>query len=132
MTALIDKEICPTYEILDHLASGRTVGAASLKGHSIRNLIGQAHLRQVGSRFLRDLIQHNNLTAMAERKPQFVVLLNGRDADPDYVNQITQLQGKMNWSELQERNLDLNLQLIQMEEARRENTPDANDDDLFE
>ena len=84
------------------------------------------------SRFLRDLIQHNNLTAMAERKPQFVVLLNGRDADPDYVNQITQLQGKMNWSDLQERNLDLNLQLIQMEEARRENPSDANDDDLFE
>lgn len=123
MGEMIDAEIKPMYEILDHFKSGKTSSSAGvLKGHSPRNLIGQAQLRQVQSPTLASLIAQNNSKAMREGKPQYVLLLDGKakSVPPGYEAQAESIKGSSKLSEVQRRNLDLNLQLIEMESIRNE------------
>jgi len=139
---LMTSEVKPMYEMLDQFAgSGRTVGASAGTGvgHSIRNLIGQALLREVSSTALRDLISYNNLISIQNKKAQFVLLLNGKNPDPKYVDQARKLVGNEKLSPLQAANLKLNLELIEMEEQRKSTHPsttttkenDELDEDIF-
>lgn len=121
MNSLLDSEVLPMFEVLDHLHNS-TSSPASLPGTSIRNLIGQALLRQVENPLLGELIQENNRRAMKESKPQFVLLLEGR-LTPDimkYENAARQLIDHPSLSSQASTNLKLNLQLIEMEHIRNE------------
>lgn len=133
MQSLLDTEIKPTYEILDQLKHRANASAITTKGCSIRNLIGQAQLRHVKSTALRDLIQMNNVRAINKAHFQYVLLLDGKKVDSRYVNAARQLRGDTRLSKVQALNLELNLQLIEMEEARQETLKEEEeqDDDTF-
>ena len=61
MDNLIAAEILPTYGVMDDLKSFKSTG--SMKGTSLRNLIGQVRLRHIQSQPLWDLILKNNSIA---------------------------------------------------------------------
>ena len=87
---------------------------------SLRNLIGQAQLRLVNSTSLKALIEMNNTTAMIESKHQYVLLLPGKGTPTGYKAQAIKLRGNPRLSKIQSLNLEMNLQLIEMEEAYKE------------
>jgi hypothetical protein len=137
MATLLDTEVLPMYEILDSLKS-KSSSPASVKGCSLRHLIGQAQLREVQSAALKELLHMNNIKAMAAGKTQYVFLTTGKDAStwPAYQSKAQVLQGNAKLTEIQAINLDLNLQLIEMESIRQEKgTTDDDDatilDDVF-
>jgi hypothetical protein len=119
MTTLLDAEILPTYTLLDSFKKkGVKVEANTPKGVSLRNLIGQAQLRMVTSPHMRELVDMNNHHAMREGKAQYVLLLPGRTMPTGYPSQAIKLRGNPRLTEIQSLNLEMNLQLIELEEAR--------------
>lgn len=128
MQTLLDTEVIPMYDILDLFNNSGVSAASSSKGHSIRNLIGQAKLRQVQSDPLKELINMNNLKAVQSDKEQFVLLLDGKTIPTGYVTAAAKLEGNDKLTEIQALNLKLNLQLIQLEEARNEKGMVSDDD----
>lgn len=130
MNSLLDTEVLPMYEILDQFKGKGSVGG-KLKGHSVRNLIGQAQLREVQSPALKELLDFNNIRACAQSKWQYVVLHNGKQPDPQYLEQSSKLP-KAKLTPVQLLNLELNHQLIELEAARSEKEgTTADDDDIF-
>lgn len=130
MEEVLKQEIFPTYKILDAFKSKANISAASIAGHSLRHLIGQVQLRQIESVPLRELISANNREAMSKRRYQFVILPDGKNPDPTYLQHARKLVGNDKLTEIQARNLDLNLQLVDMEIAMHETittTEDEND-----
>ena len=134
MDELFTTEILPMYDMLDYFKGKASVGSASVaKGHSIRNLVGQAQLREVQSEKLKELITINNQLAMTQRKWQYVVLLSTRKVDPRYVSEARKLSGNPALTEIQARNISLNLSLIEAQEAMQEeslNSVEEDADDL--
>lgn len=121
MSDLLKSEVLPTYDLLDsfHKKGQKVTPVGQMQGTSLRNLIGQAQLRLVQSSDLRDLIEANNLAAAAESKWQYVVLLQGIKAVPSgYSAAATRLRGNPKLTPIQAKNLEMNLQLIDMEMAR--------------
>lgn len=135
MQSLLDTEVLPMYDILDQI-KGKSAAGAALKGVSIRNLIGQGLLRQVESTALSELISMNNVRAMQQSKPQYVVLLGGKEKNipANYRGMAEKLKGNPKLTERQALNLDLNFQLIEMEAIRneKEGTVDDDDDAIFD
>lgn len=129
MQTLLDTEVLPMYEILDSI-SNKTAAAASTKGCSVRNLIGQARLREVQSTALAELLSINNTRAMSQGKVQYMLLTTGKKVDPKYQSKAQVLQGNAKLTEVQALNLNLNLQLIEMEAIRKEKGTDDDDDIL--
>lgn len=127
MTQLLDTEVLPMFEILDGLGKASSAPGA-LKGSSLRNLIGQAQLRDVESAPLKELIDMNNTRARAANKEQYVVLLGGKNVTPDLSKTLRALRGNSRLSTLQALNLELNLQLLELEEIRRQKGINENDD----
>jgi AAA domain (dynein-related subfamily) len=121
MQTVLDTEVLPMYEILDNL-SNKSSAPAGTKGHSLRNLIGQAQLRQVQAVSLKELIMFNNRRAVQQGKWQYVFLLDGKPThvDPAYEARALALRGNDRLTSVQSLNLELNLQLIEMEKIRRE------------
>lgn len=130
MTDLIHYEVKPTYDILDALTKKGNIGAASTKGSSVRNLIGQAQLRHSTSPHLAELLAENNRQAINKGKHQFVVLLDGKGVDPRYEATASKLEGNPKLSALQATNLQINLQLMRLEKARVAAATPADDDGL--
>jgi hypothetical protein len=137
MTSLLDTEVLPMYEILDSLKN-KASSPAMLKGTSLRNLIGQAQLREVQVPALAEVLQMNNQKAITAAKWQYVFLTTGKNADPRYTKVAESLVGNEKLTPVQAQNLSLNLQLIEMEairHAREGNEDDAVsdivDDDVF-
>ena len=128
MQSLLDTEVLPMYEILDQIG-GKVTAGATAKGSSIRNLIGQVQLRHITSAAMRELLDMNNATAMREGKLQYVVLPTGKNVFPQYVKTAPTLVGNPRLTEVQARNLDINLQLISMEAANMETEEEVGDDD---
>ena len=119
MTTLLDTEVLPTYTLLDSFKKkGVKVEAGVTKGASLRNLIGQAQLRMVTSVHMRELLDMNNHRAMREGKAQYVLLLPGRGMPAGYPPQAIKLRGNSRLTKVQALNLEMNLQLIELEEAR--------------
>lgn len=129
MQTLLDTEVLPMYEILDSIST-KTASAASTKGCSVRNLIGQARLREVQSTALAELLSINNTRAMSQGKVQYMLLTTGKKVDPKYQSKAQVLQGNAKLTEVQALNLNLNLQLIEMEAIRKEKGTDDDDDIL--
>lgn len=138
MEDLIQNEVCPMFDVLDQMRAGNSgsSGGAS-KGHSIRNLIGQAQLREIQTPHLQELIDSNNRMAMHEGKPQFVIITDGKAALglTGYESKAKSLVGNPKLTEQQAINLSLNLQLIELEERRKQkgitDDDDITDDDVF-
>lgn len=128
MQSLLDSEVLPTYELLDHF-NGKTASPTQIKGCSLRHLIGQAQLREVHSHALQELIDMNNRKAMTSGKTQYVFLTTGKGADPLVEAKSRKLlsvaRNKM--TELQVQNLELNLQLLELEEERLKKGTEADE-----
>ena len=58
--------------------------------------------------------------AMSQRKWQYVVLLTARKVDPRYVSEARKLIGNPALTEIQARNLELNLAFIEAQEAMQD------------
>lgn len=130
MQALLDNEVLPTFELLDHLQRGTASAGGTIKGNSLRKLIGMAQLRNVQSTYLAELIAMNNSQAMRGGKFQYVFFLSGNEAKawPSYQSKAVALLGNQRLTPVQKLNLDLNLQLMELEQARQEKeVEDVND-----
>lgn len=129
MQTLLDTQVLPMYDVLDNLKN-KSSSPASVKGCSVRNLIGQAQLREVQCSDLNDLLSMNNQRAMRDGKPQYVFLTDGKQAAaiPAYVGKAKALLGNERLTPVQAKNLELNLQLVEMEEIRHEKGTPADDD----
>jgi len=123
MNHLLDTEVLPLYGLLDSFKKKGTKAGPSAEGSSVRNLIGQAQLRMVVSPALKELIEMNNVTAMSTGKVQFVLLLNvgPKSLPAGYTSKAMQLRGNPRLTPVQARNLEGNLQLIDLANAQREN-----------
>lgn len=121
MQSLMDEEILPTFEILDHFdGKASRNGNASIKGTSLRKLIGQAKLRHVVSASLKTLIDANNAAAAKPGKFQYVLLMDGKHVPAGYELNARSLRGNRKLTPAQQLNIELNLQLIEMENALSE------------
>lgn len=138
MTTLLDTQVLPMFDILKELGNNRSSSPATLRGCSIRNLIGQATLRHVDSSDLAELLKQNNNKAVRDGKWQYVFLVDGKEAAnyPAYTERAQALPADR-LTEIQRINRDLNLQLIEMEQIRNEqegtsdDNPVAFDDAIF-
>ena len=139
MQSLLDAEVLPMFDILDSLKN-KSSSPVSQKGMSIRNLIGQAQLREVQSSALSELLSMNNRRAVQQGKHQYVFLADAKmaKAEPTYAGKAAQLVGNSRLTDIQRLNLSLNLQLMELEKIRfeKEGTNDDTDvgfvDDLLE
>lgn len=129
MQTLLDTEVLPMYEVLDAM-NNKSQSTAVIKGSSVRNLIGQALLREVQSQALKELINYNNNEAYRQNKEQCVLLINGTQVADSYAARATALRGNDKLTKVQASNLELNLQLMEMEEIRREKGTEDDDDDI--
>lgn len=131
MNSLLDTEVLPMFEILDQFKGKGSTGA-KLNGRSVRNLIGQAQLREVQSTSLKEMLDMNNHHACSKSKWQYVLLPDGKNPNVNYVTQSSKLP-KDKLTPVQLLNLELNHQLIELEAARREKEgTTADDDDIFD
>lgn len=130
MYALLDAEVLPMFEMLDQINGKAVIGATTTKGRSVRNLIGQAKLREVQSPNLRELLAMNNIRAMSTGKPQYVVLLDNKSTDKRYAQLASTLKGNGKLTAVQRANLEINLQLIELENDSKEKG-ETDDDDIF-
>ncbi|UVG34223.1 AAA-ATPase [Microbacterium phage Hannabella] len=136
MDEVFTQDVLPTYLMLDYFQGKAALGQiASVNGKSLRNLVGQAHMRVVQSPALKSLITLNNQMAISARKWQFVVLIDGKNVDPNYVAGARKLIGNPRLTPVQANNLRLNLDLVEIEEVMKEEIPTQegveNDDDEF-
>ena len=130
MLIIMEKEVHPTFELLDQFTKKGIRGRGTqLEGTSLRKLIGQAKLREVHSTHLRQLIETNNHKAMYLGKPQYVLLLNGKNVLRGYESHARELLGNPQLTPLQAQNLELSLQLIQMEKAKQDYTVEEEEND---
>lgn len=120
MEELLKEEVLPTYDVLDVFKKKGTKVTSTDKGRSLRNLIGQAQLRQVQSSALVDLIEANNTHAVTKGLWQHVFLLSGIAPPHGYVGAATALQGNRKLTPVQAINIDTNLELIGLEQAKKE------------
>lgn len=121
MEYLIEQEVLPMYDVLDTFGARAGSKVADMgTGQSVRSLIGQAQLRYVTSGALKDLIGANNMYAMSQSKPQYVVLLSGKDVPSGYADEARKLVKNNKLTELQRKNLEINLQLMELQEAMSE------------
>lgn len=123
MTELLDAEVLPTFDILDVFKKRGSKVTSTEKGRSLRNLIGQAQLRQVQASKLVDLIEANNSYAAGKGLWQYVFLLNGKNPPHGYETAAAGLQGNKKLTPVQSINLDMNLELIGLDKAKREDLP---------
>lgn len=122
MRDLLDHEVLPTFELMDLLKNRANIGVQQISGTSVRNLIGQARLREVQSKYLKEVIHMNNTRALHHSRAQYVVLLDGRQGDT-YTQEAARLEkARARLTPLQRHNLDMNLQLISLQESRNSTT----------
>jgi hypothetical protein len=128
MSLLVDNEILPTYDLLDTFKKKGvkvTSSNSHLEGISVRKLIGMTQLREVTSAYMKELIEQNNFHAMRENKPQYVLLLNGGKGVPNgYRTAASKLSGNPRLSPVQATNLEINLQILELAEAKKETEED--------
>lgn len=120
MDRLINDEVSPMYEIMDSLKKRNA--PPNYEGSSVRNLIGQATLREVQSTRLRELIDWNNMRAQQESKLQYLFLLEGKNPPAGYQVKAERLLENPKLTAIQRQNTQLNLQLIEFEEIKAANT----------
>lgn len=129
MEALLDKIVLPMFNVLDTFKKGGSSQPQLAEGKSVRNLIGQARLREVQTHELAELIKFSNIRAMSAAKWQYVFLTDGKGVDQRYLSAIPKIP-RDRLTPLQLQNLQLNEQLIEMENIRRNTLKgEVHDDD---
>lgn len=120
MDDVLNNDVLPTYDLLDSFKKkGTKVTHAPATGTSVRNLIGQVQLRNVASVPMRELIEMNNHLAAQDSKHQYVLLLSGvKNVPVGYKAHAVRLRDNPKLTKVQRLNVTMNLQLIEMEEAR--------------
>lgn len=133
MRSMLDTEVLPMYDMLDSWKN-KTASPATLKGSSIRKLIGQAQLREVHSPALAELLDANNRKANANGKIQYMFFTDGKEAAkyPQYETTAASLQDDPRLSPVQALNLKLNLDLIEIERIRHEKGTDTHEDTVID
>ena len=128
---LFDNEVLPTYAMLDAFKNNKTTAVADLKGSSVRNLVGQIKLRYTTNAWLSELVRSNNRLVISKHQLQYLMLMHGETIDPRLLNQLKKLEKVDGLTPYQRRNLDLNLQLIELAEAKlvKDNTDES---EIFE
>ena len=128
---LFDQEVLPTYAMLDAFKDNKTMAVADLKGSSVRNLVGQVKLRYSTSPWLTELVRSNNRLVISKQQLQYLVLMHEEALDPRLPTQLRKLEKVEGLTPYQRRNLDLNLQLIELAEAKlvKDNTDES---EIFE
>lgn len=119
MHHLLDEVVLPTFDVLDQMVEGKGRKANAgpkREGRSLRNLISQVQLRYVQTPELKELVELNNRIAMAQSKYQYVIVLN--KAPVGYQEHARRLVGNPRLTEVQAANLAVNLQLIELAEAK--------------
>lgn len=128
---LFDQEVLPTYAMLDAFKDNKTMAVADLKGSSVRNLVGQIKLRYSTNPWLTELVRSNNRLVISKQQLQYLVLMHEEALDPRLPTQLRKLEKVEGLTPYQRRNLDLNLQLIELAEAKlvKDNTDES---EIFE
>ena len=128
---LFDQEVLPTYAMLDAFKDNKTMAVADLKGSSVRNLVGQVKLRYSTNPWLTELVRSNNRLVISKQQLQYLVLMHEEVFDPRLPTQLRKLEKVEGLTPYQRRNLDLNLQLIELAEAKlvKDNTDES---EIFE
>ena len=128
---LFDQEVLPTYAMLDAFKDNKTMAVADLKGSSVRNLVGQVKLRYSTNPWLTELVRSNNRLVISKQQLQYLVLMHEEALDPRLPAQLRKLEKVEGLTPYQRRNLDLNLQLIELAEAKlvKDNTDES---EIFE
>lgn len=128
LTEVFNNEVLPTYAMLDAFKNRKTMAVADLGGMSVRNLIGQIKLRYSTSSWLTELMRGNNRVALNKQQLQYLMLMHGETIDPRIPTKLKQLlKVKQGLTPLQQKNLDLNLQLVELAESKKgsDNTDEA-------
>lgn len=121
MEELLNTTVLPMYDILDSFTKkGVKVGGKQSDGQSLRKLIGQAQLRMVKTSALKSMIERNNQLSMAANKPQFVLLMDGKNPPAGYQKAAEALVGNPRLTPVQALNLSMNLELIALAAAESE------------
>lgn len=123
MENLLREEILPMYDMLDHLA--KRGAPTAVKGVSVRNLIGQAELREVVTPSLRELIDSNNSLASANGKQQYMVVLDAKYLKDKDVDAIDRLLDNPKLTPVQRRNMRQNKELVDLAAVNRQEGEDA-------
>ena len=133
MNDLIITEIEPMYSLLDRFkGTSNRVSSSAQSGSSPRKLIGQARMREIQSPNLLSLLNFNNTLAAQRAKWQYIVLPAGSKVNPHWVNPMRDIRGHKSLTQLQALNLEINLQLVELEEAKSEKEgTDQYDDDIL-
>lgn len=118
MQRLINDEVEPMYEVMDHLKKRNA--PPNYEGSSVRNLIGQALLREVQSPRLRELLDFNNMRVASETKWQYLFLLDGKHPPAGYHAKALKLLDNPKLTSIQRQNVQLNLELIEFETTRHD------------
>ena len=125
MNDLLDEVVLPTYDVLDQIVGkkGRATGTAAPKqGKSLRNLISQVRLRYVETPELKELLEASNRLAMQSGKYQYVILY--KPVPKGYEEHARKLVGNDRLTGIQRENLLVNLQLLDLANARLEKEED--------
>jgi shikimate kinase len=120
MEDLLHNSVLPGFNVLDAFKKNGQKVVKDEEFVSIRNLIGQAQMRYVQTGGLKDLIHMNNIRAMQDNKPQYVVILDGASLPPGYETQAAKLVDNPRLTDIQAKNIQANMQLIELDRARRE------------
>lgn len=112
MDELIRQDVLPMYDLLDNLTKRSSPPA--LDGVSVRNLIGQAELREVVTPKLRELVDNNNALVVSKKKWQYMVLMDGANAHPQYKAVMYRLRDNDKLTPLQRRNMVQNIELVEL------------------
>ena len=123
MQELIHNEVLPMYNMLDQLKKRSAPPATD--GRSVRNLIGQAQLREIQSVDLSELITANNLRAEQQQRWQYYYVVNASRASERYPDIARNMlsSGKLNGQ--QARNTRMNLELIELAGMNRSEGEDT-------
>lgn len=133
MAHLMSSEVLPTYELLDKFdrSNARPNASSTIKGTSPRKLIGQARLRHLTSTYLTNLISENNRVSERNGSFEHVILVDKSVYQPPgYEDWARAHHNSAELSAIQRQNLELNLQLIEMEAAKKVNEQEVGDDNL--
>lgn len=111
MDSLLRDDVLPMYAVLDNLS--KRAQPPVTEGVSVRNLVGQAELREIQTSNLQDLIDLNNSLADRKGRYQYVVVTDPKKVAPGYISAMHTLRDSPKLTPLQRRNTIQNIELIE-------------------
>ena len=121
MDELMNEVVLPTFDVLDALLDkkGKKVVPVRKDGKSLRNLVAQVQLRHIVTPQLKDLVEFNNHEAETHDKLQYLLLQGNEKNIERFAKRLRQMAGHPQLTQVQQRNIDINLQLIDLARAKK-------------